>query len=555
MPIAPSQHQRRRGILARWGTTAVAAGAFALALAPAQAGAAFPGANGRIVFSSNRATAYGATDFELYSMGANGSGLRRLTYNSFLPPGTPVEGEEGEECSKGGDKGGGESGGAGEAAAPEAGGTEEGAQQIPIEDIQPAVSPDGKQIAFVSNRAGEGGAYSEIWVMSIDGADPHQLTASTQVKSGPKEAYEPAWSPDGRQIVFRRGEGAKADLWIADLATGRLTKLTTSYEKGPAGYDGAPAWSPDGAKIAFVKGFGRAADIWVYDLYGPHQGESRPVIHAINVAENGPSFSPDGAQIVYARGDEAAGAGIWVANADGSGQHSLIQPQPDAEGKAYSDMAPRFSPDGRQIAFESSREGIPQTVNTGTDEGECKEGEDETPSGAIGIFTMNADGSGVARLTSPASVNGPQDLSPDWQTIPLPSPQPPPPEVPSQQQLQAPAVEVPVVSHGQKLCVSLHSFTITIHLNKMDRKHMRWVHARINRKRVKVIRRGRVIKVPIDARRAVKGKLTVKVYVMLRHGNHLWAKHTFNACTGNHRDGLAAFRLQRHKRHHGRVSY
>ncbi len=116
-------------------------------------------------------------------------------------------------------------------------------------------------------------------------------------------------------------------------------------------------------------------------------------------------------------------------------------------------------------------------------------------------------------------------------------------------------MEVPIVSHGPKLCVSLHSFTITIHLNRMDRKHMRWVHARVNRKRVKVIRRGRAIEVRADARRAVKGKLTVKVYVMLRHGNHLWAKHTFNACASDHRDGLAAFRLQRHAKHAKRVPY
>ncbi len=398
----------------------------ATTLVPAQAGAgAVPGANGRIVFSSNRPAADGATDSEIYSMQADGSELRRLTSESVLPPGTPVEGEEEDECGKGGEKGG------GEAAPTENGSGAEGGGEgkpIPVEDVQPAVSPDGRKIAFVSNRPGQGGAYSEIWVMSIDGKDAHQLTSAAQVKSGPKEAYEPAWSPDGGQIVFRRGEGAKADLWVLELASGKLTKLATAYEKGPAGYDGAPAFSPDGEQIAFVKGFGRAADIWVYDLYGPHQGESRPVIHALNVAENGPSWSPNGAQIVYSRGDEIAGAGVWVANADGSDQHPLIQPRPDAEGKAYSDLAPRFSPDGRKIVFESSRDGIAHTVNAESGEGECKEGEDETPAGAIEIFTMNADGSDLTRLTTAASSEGPQDLGPDWQTIPLPSPpQPPPP--------------------------------------------------------------------------------------------------------------------------------
>lgn len=284
---------------------AIVLGGAALALAAAPAGGAFPGRNGRIVFSSDRPATDGSTDFEIYSMEPEGSGLLQLTDNTLAPPAEGGEegGEEGCGGGKGGNGGGGESGG-GEEGATE-GGSVEPPQPTPIDDVQPTVSPNGREIAFVSNRpvseaSTHGEVFSEIYVMNIDGSNVRQVTSATSFSSGPKSAYEPAWSPDGRQIVFRRGEGAKADLWVVDLETGKLTKLQTPYEKGPAGYDAQPSWSPDGSEIAFVKGSERAADIWIYHVYGPHQGESLPLIHAVNVAETSPSFSPDGTQIAYA---------------------------------------------------------------------------------------------------------------------------------------------------------------------------------------------------------------------------------------------------------------
>jgi Tol biopolymer transport system component len=520
---------------------AMATAAAGIALAAAPAGASFPGANGRIVFSSDRPAAYGGTSFELYSMAGDGSDLRRLTYNSYLPPGTGDE-ESGEECNGGKGGKGGEGETAGGLTAFASAPTEAGA--TPIDDVQPAVSPDGRQIAFVSNRqAADHTAYQEIYVMSIDGAKVRQLTSASQVSSGPKAAYEPAWSPDGRQIVFRRGEGAKADLWVLDIATGHLTRLLTAYEKGPAGYDAQPSWSPDGSEIAFVKGFGRAADIWVYHLDGPHQGESMPVIHALNVAESSPSWSPDGSQIVYSRGDQAAGGAIWVARADGSDQRPLSVPSPDAEGKVYSDLAPRFSPDGRQIVFESTRDGMLAKPDTSTTEGECKDDEgEEAPSGAVEIFTMNADGSHLTRLTAAGGAQGPQDLSPDWQPIPLPAV--PPPVVPTQPELKSPVVEVPVVSQAGRRCLAPNA-KLTIILGKVDRRHMRSVHARVGGHRVAVHVHGRRIEVPLKRLRSLKGKVAVEVDVLLRYGNHLRGTHLFLGCTGKRSDGVATFRLQR----------
>lgn len=267
------------------------------------------------------------------------------------------------------------------------------------------------------------------------------------------------------------------------------------------------------------------------------------MIHAINVAESSPSWSPDGSQIVYARGDQAAGEAIWVAHADGSDQHPLSAPSADAEGKVYSDLAPRFSPDGRQIVFESTRDGILAKPDTSTTEGECKDDEgEEAPSGAVEIFTMNADGSHLTRLTTASGIEGPQDLSPDWQTIPQPAVSPP--AVPTQPELQSPVVEVPVVSQAGRRCLSPNA-KLTVILGKVDRRHMRAVRARVGGHRVAVHVHGRRIEVPLKRLRALKGKVAVEVDVRLRYGNHLRGTHVFLGCTGKRSDGVDTFRLRR----------
>ena len=104
-------------------------------------------------------------------------------------------------------------------------------------DYNPAWSPDGKWIAFTSERNGS----ADLYRVQIDGSGLERLT------DDPAFEDQAAYSPDGRQIVFvTTRAGGTADLWILDVQTHRAKPLTS----GPGG-DFRPAWSPDGKWIAF----------------------------------------------------------------------------------------------------------------------------------------------------------------------------------------------------------------------------------------------------------------------------------------------------------------
>ena len=376
-------------------TATLAAGVQPILSEPARS--TVPGDNGLLVFASDRPAADGSTDFEVYSMPAAGGPATQLTDNTATPSEADPTALEN------------------------------------IDDGAPAVSPDGRRIAFTSNRpAPDGSTDNEIYLMDLDGRNIGRLTDNP---SGPPETnaeYDPAWSPDGTKIAFRRGEGRKADLWIIDLATGVERRLDIPPSTGTRAFDGQPAWSPDGQRIAFRKGNGQGSAIWVYDL-----ARDRPfeLIDQDALAESCPAWSPDGRMIAFARGDEGGGAGIWVAAADGSAEWQITNAGASPDGLVYSDIGPAWSPDGRRIAFQSTRDGIrkaaqtqvPEATDSEEEQGGCGGGQggggqggegEETDPGNVELYVMNADGTDETRLTADTDpVAGPQDVAVDWQPI------------------------------------------------------------------------------------------------------------------------------------------
>jgi TolB protein len=171
------------------------------------------------------------------------------------------------------------------------------------DDMLPAWSPDGSQIAFSSDHDGD----LEIFVMNADGTNLRQLTSNSILDS------KPSWSPDGTKIVFDSGGGYNRDIYIMD-ADGSNPQLITEAEGG------WPDWSPDGTQIAF---FGRLAgnpEIYTVNV----DGSNRTRMTVNNIDDWEPSWLPDGEWLLYTSG---AIPNIFLMHVDRSEIYQLTHDQ------------------------------------------------------------------------------------------------------------------------------------------------------------------------------------------------------------------------------------
>jgi Tol biopolymer transport system component len=218
-----------------------------------------------------------------------------------------------------------------------------------------AWSPDGRRIAFMSDRDGN----FEIYVVNADGSQERRLTRE------PEFDRDPVWSPNGQEIAFVRS--------IRDRH-GALRREEIHVMNGDGtgqralGRGRRPAWSPDGQKIAFRSERTGKAELYVVNLNG--SGLVR--LTRSRGADGDPVWSPDGKKIYFVRGRHGK-SDVYAMSADGSRQRNLSRnPSPPHDGE---DTSPAVSPNGRSILFVSQRDGTQQ------------------------IYVMNADGSGLRRLT------------------------------------------------------------------------------------------------------------------------------------------------------------
>ena len=263
----------------------------------------------------------------------------------------------------------------------------------------PAWSPNGAKIAFESFRALNGSNVAipaaNIWVMNADGSNAIPLTTLT---AETVSSIHSAWSPDGTKIAYdstRALDGRNVainnvNIWVMNADGTGVTPLTTL--RATAASSVSPVWSPDGKKILYtssraLSGFDAAItarNIWVMNSDG---SGSQPLTTLTAASSSSPAWSPDGTKIAYVSaraldGSNAVGAAnIWLMNADGSGSTPLTKITTIVN---LTTAGPVWSPDGRKIAYVSSR---------------ALDGSDNAYS-MLNIWVMNNDGSNARPLTN-----------------------------------------------------------------------------------------------------------------------------------------------------------
>lgn len=162
------------------------------------------------------------------------------------------------------------------------------------EDDSPQFSPDGKKIAFASNRSGS----MEIWVCASDGSSPLQLT-----QTGTATAGSPRWSLDSRRLVYDSNPETHGDLFIIDAEGGVPRRLTTE-----ASNDTLPNWSRDGAWIYFCSDRSGNQQIWKMSAAGG------PAVQVTRKGGFEAVEAPDGKTLYYSKENND---GLWTVPSTG----------------------------------------------------------------------------------------------------------------------------------------------------------------------------------------------------------------------------------------------
>jgi len=249
----------------------------------------------------------------------------------------------------------------------------------PQSSTSPRWSPDGRSIAFLSARPTGGDPppdqpRNQVWVLPMSGGEPRRVTS---LLNGVQSF---AWSPDGTRLlcVSRTGpsdtakspsdvrhyrhanykfndtgwfDDKRAHIFVVDAASGRATQITS----GDDWNDADPQWSPDGKKIAFVSDRtgrefdeSRNRDVWVIDAAGGPltKAADRPQ------PDSSPRWSPDGRTIAFvSANEERAHPKIWLVPAGGG------TPRLAADGLDLIPTALRWAEGGRALYFESGVKG------------------------------------------------------------------------------------------------------------------------------------------------------------------------------------------------------
>jgi TolB protein len=229
-------------------------------------------------------------------------------------------------------------------------------------DIAPAFAPDGRAIAFSSWRTG----FQDIYVLFPYG---DRALQNPTKGSADNQNYLPRWSHDGTKIAFTSSRDGNPEIYTMNRDGSGLRRLTNH-----PGNDVTPTWSPSGTQIAFTSDRTGSPQIWIVGTDGTGLRRISNESHADRPTWSAAPFN----EIAYTARSSAAGFDISVFDFS-SGTARRIT---DGIG---SNESPAFAPNGRHIAFTSSRAGKYQ------------------------IFTIARDGRDLRQITREG-----ENRYPDW---------------------------------------------------------------------------------------------------------------------------------------------
>lgn len=178
-----------------------------------------------------------------------------------------------------------------------------------------ALSPDGDEMLLVRLQIGLKDR-GDLWVTTIDGSKSRILFRERGLQ------YDPAWSPDGKEIVYTSGFGGQTfELYCIDTSSKNKRRLTENKA-----LELLPVFSPDGSTIAYVSDITGDYEIWLMEV----DGNNNKQLTDYEGIDTRPVWSPDGGRVMFVS-NRSGELHIWIMNSDGSSPQQLTTGTPSMD--------------------------------------------------------------------------------------------------------------------------------------------------------------------------------------------------------------------------------